>query len=88
MGKRRKMTREELEERLQRERQFHELLDRRIEVDRRLAAERGEPALPFFSLAQTRDARRQRDRALREVLRRRVEVDRRLAAERAQRTSE
>jgi hypothetical protein len=40
MGKPPKMTRKELEERLEREREFRELLERRVEVDRRLAAER------------------------------------------------
>jgi hypothetical protein len=40
MGKPPKMTRKELEERLKREREFRELLARRVEVDRRLAAER------------------------------------------------
>jgi hypothetical protein len=40
MGKGRKMTPEECAERLRREREFRELLDRRREVDRRLAAER------------------------------------------------
>ena len=79
------MTHEELERRLQRERDFRELLERRVELDRRLAAAQGRPALPAFSLAQTREARRQRDRALRDVLERRVETDRRLAAEREQR---
>ena len=34
------MTRRELEERLKREREFREMLQRRVEVDRRLAAER------------------------------------------------
>jgi hypothetical protein len=76
MGKRRKRTPEE------RDSEFRELLRRRAEVDRRLAAERGEPAPPIFSLADTHEAWLQRDRALQEVLERRVEVDRRLAAER------
>ena len=40
MAKRRKRTPEERAERLKREREFRELLERRIEVDRRLAAER------------------------------------------------
>jgi hypothetical protein len=40
MAKPRKMTRKELEERLEREREFRQLLERRVEVDRRLAAER------------------------------------------------
>ena len=34
------MTREELEERLKREREFREILQRRVEVDQRLAAAR------------------------------------------------
>jgi hypothetical protein len=40
MARAQKMTREELEARLKREREFREMLQRRIEVDRRLAAER------------------------------------------------
>jgi len=40
MAKRRKMTPEELEERLKREREFRELLDRRRALDQKLAAER------------------------------------------------
>jgi hypothetical protein len=75
------MTRDELEERLQRERDVRELLERRVEIDRRLAAQRGASAPPTFSLAQTREARLQRDRALRDMLERRVEVDRRSIAE-------
>ena len=42
MAKRRKMTPEELAERLEREREFRALLERRRELDRRLAAERGQ----------------------------------------------
>ena len=34
------MTRRELEERLKREREFRDILQRRVEVHRRLAAER------------------------------------------------
>jgi hypothetical protein len=81
MGKRRKMTPEELEERLKREREFQELLRRRVETDRRLAAERGE-RLKWFPTSQTREARLQREDHFRDLLARRVEVDRRLAAER------
>jgi hypothetical protein len=40
MGKSRKLTPEERAERLKREREFRELLERRHELDRRLAAER------------------------------------------------
>ena len=40
MGKRRKMTPEEHAERLKREREFRELLERRRALDERLAAER------------------------------------------------
>jgi hypothetical protein len=40
MARPQKMTREELEARLKREREFREILQRGIEVDRRLAAER------------------------------------------------
>jgi len=38
------MTPEELAERLEREREFRALLERRRELDRRLAAERGQPS--------------------------------------------
>ena len=44
MAKRRKMTPEELAERLEREREFRALLERCRELDRRLAAERGQPS--------------------------------------------
>ncbi len=40
MAKKRKMTPEELAERLKREREFRELLERRRELDQKLAAER------------------------------------------------
>ena len=40
MGKSRKLTPEEHAERLKREREFRALLERRREVDQRLAAER------------------------------------------------
>jgi hypothetical protein len=42
MAKGRKMTPEERAERLKREREFRELLERRREVDQRIAAERAQ----------------------------------------------
>ncbi len=44
MAKRRKMTPEEHAERLKREREFRELLERRRALDERLAAERDKRA--------------------------------------------
>jgi hypothetical protein len=46
MAKNRKLTPEELAERLKREREFRELLERRRELDRRLAAQRERPTAP------------------------------------------
>jgi hypothetical protein len=88
MGKRPKRTPEEHAERLKREREFRELLERRLEVDRKLAAEHGEPPAAERGRSNTdaRGARLEREREFRELLERRVEVDRRLAAEREQRS--
>lgn len=46
MAKNRKLTPEELAERLKREREFRELLKRRRELDRRRAAEGERPTAP------------------------------------------
>ncbi len=90
MSKGRKWTPEERAERLKREREFRELLDRRLEVDRKLAAERGQPARADSRkrTAEGRGERLERERQFRELLEHRVEVDRRLAAEREQRSSQ
>ena len=83
MGKGRKRSPEERAKRLQREREFRELLERRLELDRRLAAERGErPQVKHAGpSAHSRTERLKREREFWELLERRVEVDRRLAAE-------